>query len=109
ANPTTATRVGAPAAVSPSFYGRITPEEVAMGERFRSLETNRAVLIGRQRAIQPFRDNPPGYFRLLVSATANPTLEHRHRLEIVLCACLGAFFGLIGSAGQILLGEFLDN
>ena len=105
--------VGAHAAVAasvpPVFYGRITPEEVAMGERFRSLETNRALLIGRQRAIQPFRDNPPGYFRVLLSAAANPTLQQNHRLEIVLFACLGAFFGLIGSAGQILLGEFLDN
>jgi protein involved in polysaccharide export with SLBB domain/capsular polysaccharide biosynthesis protein len=96
-------------AVSPAFYGRITPEEVAMGERFRSLESNRALLIGRQRAIQPFRDNPPGYFRVLLSVNANPTLQHNHRLELVLFACLGAFFGLLGSAGQILLGELLDN
>ena len=108
-NSPAASRAAVSPAVSPAFYGRITPEEVAMGERFRSLETNRALLIGRQRAIQPFRENPPGYFRILLSATANPTLEHRHRLEIVLFACLGAFFGLIGSAGQILLGEFLDN
>jgi protein involved in polysaccharide export with SLBB domain/capsular polysaccharide biosynthesis protein len=96
-------------AVSPAFYGRITPEEVAMGERFRSLESNRALLVGRQRAIQPFRDNPPGYFRVLLSVNANPTLQHNHRLEIVMFACLGAFFGLLGSAGQILLGELLDN
>ena len=114
ANAGTASTAGAarsPAAgsVSPAFYGRITPEEVAMGERFRSLETNRALLIGRQRAIQPFRENPPGYFRVLLAANANPTLQHDHRLEIALCACLGAFFGLVGSAGQILLGEFLDN
>ena len=102
-------RVAAAPAVSPAFYGRITPEEVAMGERFRSLETNRALLIGRQRAIQPFRDNPPGYFRILLSASANPTLQHNHRLEMVLFACLGAFFGLVGSASQILLGEFMDN
>jgi protein involved in polysaccharide export with SLBB domain len=99
----------APLAISPAMYGRVTPEDVAMGERFRSLENNRAVLIGRQRAIAPFRDDPPGYFRVLLSATANPTLEHRHRLELVLCACLGAIVGLFGSAGQILLGEFLDN
>ena len=91
------------AAVAPAFYGRITPEEVAMGERFRSLENNRAVLVGRQRAIQPFRDNAPGYFRILQPAAANPIVEHRHRLELVMCAFLGAFFGLVGSAGQILL------
>lgn len=108
-NPTAALRAVASPAAAAAFYGRITPEEVAMGERFRSLETNRAILVGRQRAIQPFRDAPPGYFRLLLSAGANPTLQHNHRLELVLCACLGAFFGLVGSAGQILLGEFLDN
>jgi protein involved in polysaccharide export with SLBB domain/capsular polysaccharide biosynthesis protein len=103
------TRTATVAAVSPAFYGRITPEEVAMGERFRTLETNRALLIGRQRAIEPFRKDPPGYFRVSVSAAANPTLQHNHRLEIVLCAVLGGFFGLIGSAGVSLLREFLDN
>lgn len=93
----------------PGFYGRVTPEEVALGERFRSLESTRAVLIGRQRAIQPFRDNPPGYFRVLLAVTASPTLQHNHRLETLLFACLGAIFGLFGSTGQIILGEFLDN
>ncbi|MDO8539725.1 MAG: polysaccharide biosynthesis/export family protein [Opitutaceae bacterium] len=108
ANSSGAARATAPA-VSPVLYGRVTPEEVAMGERFRSLESNRAILIGRQRAIQPFRDNPPGYFRVLLSAAANPTIEHQHRMEFVLFTCLGALLGLFGSAGQILLGEFLDN
>jgi protein involved in polysaccharide export with SLBB domain/capsular polysaccharide biosynthesis protein len=107
--PPAGSRPAAPTAMSPAFYERITPEEVAMGERFRSLETTRAMLIGRQQAIQPFRENPPGYFRVLLSVSANPTVQHNHRLEIVLFACLGAFFGLIGSAGQVLLGEFLDN
>ena len=99
----------AAAAVSPAFYGRVTPEEVAMGERFRSLEANRAILISRQRAIAPFRDDPPGYFRVLLSAAANPIVEQRHRMEFVLCVCLGALFGLFGSASQILLAEFMDN
>lgn len=102
-------RAAASPAVSPALYGRVTPEEVAMGERFRSLENNRAVLIGRQRAIQPFRETPPGYFRVLLSASANPTIEQRHRMELVLGTFLGALLGLFGSAGQILLGEFLDN
>lgn len=95
----------APAAI----YGRITPEEVAMGERLRTLENNRALLIARQRAIQPFNEQPPGYFRVLMPASANRTLEHNHRLEIALCAMLGAFVGLMGAAAQILLGEFMDN
>ena len=97
-------RPAAAPAPSPAFYGRLTPEEVVMGERFRSLETNRSLLIARQRAIHPFRENPPGYFRVLLSVTANPTIQHNHRLEIALFACLGAFFGFVGSASQILLG-----
>jgi protein involved in polysaccharide export with SLBB domain/capsular polysaccharide biosynthesis protein len=109
AAPPLSSRLAAPAAMSPALYEHITPEEIAMGERFRSLETTRAMLIGRQQAIQPFRENPPGYFRVLLSLSANPTLQHNHRLEMVLFACLGAFFGLIGSAAQILLGEFMDN
>jgi protein involved in polysaccharide export with SLBB domain/capsular polysaccharide biosynthesis protein len=96
-------------ATAPLLYNRITPEEIAMGERLRPLEVNRALLIERQRAIQPFRDNPPGYFRVLLSAAANPTQMLRYRLEIVLFAGLGALLGFFGSAAQILLGEFLDN
>lgn len=102
------THAAAPA-ISPALFGRITPEEVAMGERLRTLENNRSLLVSRQRAIQPFRDSPPGYFRVLMPASANRTLEHNHRLEMGLCALLGAFVGLMGSAGQILLGEFMDN
>jgi len=99
---------GSPAFAS-ALLGPITPEEVAMGERLRSLETSRALLIGRRRAIQPFREDPPGYFRVLRPASQNPILQHNHRLEIAVGLCLGAFLGLVGSAGQILLGEFLDN
>jgi protein involved in polysaccharide export with SLBB domain/capsular polysaccharide biosynthesis protein len=96
-------------AVTLSTYGRVTPEEFGMGERLRALETNRAMLIARERAIQPFRDDPPGYFRVLRSASANPTQLRRHRLEIVLFAFLGATLGLFGSGAQVLLAEFLDN
>jgi capsular polysaccharide biosynthesis protein len=96
-------------AISSQAYGRVTPEEVAMSERVRALETNRALLIERQRAIQPFRDNPPGYFRVLLSAAVNPTRLQRYRLQIALLACLGAVLGLLGSAAQVLLGELLDN
>ena len=98
-----------PPTISPLLYGRVTPEDVAMGERLRTLELNRALLISRQRAIQPFSENPPGYFRVLLSASANPTQLHRYRLETALFAFLGAMIGLFGSAAQILLAEFLDN
>jgi protein involved in polysaccharide export with SLBB domain/capsular polysaccharide biosynthesis protein len=98
-----------PPAILPLLYGRVTPEEAAMGERLRTLETTRAILQARQWALQPFRENPPGYFRVLLSAEANPTQLRRHRLEVALFAFLGAMFGLFGSATQILLAEFLNN
>ncbi len=109
ANPAGAAPAPTPPAISEAMYGRISPGEIAMGERLRSLESNRAILISRQHAIQPFRDNPPGYFRVLSPATANPTFQYNHRLELVLCACLGAIFGLLASAAVVLLREFLDN
>jgi len=96
-------------AISPMNYGRVTPEDVAMGERMRALETNRALLIARQRALQPFRDNPPGYFRILLSASANPTRLQRFRLQVALFACLGAVVGFFGSVAQIVLVESLDR
>ena len=113
-----ATAAGAPAPrshaeraplISPLLYGRATPEEVATGERIRALETNRALLIERKRAIQPFRDNPPGYFRVLLSAAANPTQLVRYRLQMLLFSCVGALIGLIGSAALILASELMDN
>jgi protein involved in polysaccharide export with SLBB domain/capsular polysaccharide biosynthesis protein/Mrp family chromosome partitioning ATPase len=109
ANPQGISRPSAPPVIAQALYGRITPEEIAMGERLRSLESNRAILIARQHAIQPFRDSPPGYFRVLSSVTENPTFQSNHRLEVLMCACLGGLFGLIGSAGLILFREFLDN
>lgn len=109
ANPAGSAQSALPPAVAQALYGRISPEEVAMGERLRSLESNRAVLLARQRAIQPFRDDPPGYFRVLSPVTANPTLEYNHRIELVLCACLGAIFGFCLGAAMIVLRELLDN
>ncbi len=97
------------APVSVYTENRITPEEVAMGERLRTLEANRELLVERARAIQPFRDSPPGYFRVLQSAASNPTQVLKYRLESILFACLGAFLGFVGAAGQVVLGEFLCN
>jgi protein involved in polysaccharide export with SLBB domain/capsular polysaccharide biosynthesis protein len=104
-----APRTASPPAILPPPNGRLTPDEAAMGERLRTLENNRAILEERKWAIQPFRENPPGYFRVLLSAEANPTQLRRHRLETALFAMLGAMLGLFGSASQILLAEFMSN
>ncbi len=106
--PAGAAAAGTPA-ISPEVYGRVTPEEVALGERLRSLETNRALLIARQRALQPFASNPPGYFQIIEAADSSPIQLRRYRLEVGLFALIGAFVGLLGSATQILIAEFLDN
>ncbi len=96
-------------ALPPSLSARVTPEEIAMGERLRTFEANRAILVTRLRAIQPFLEKPPGYFGVLMPATPSRTLEKRNRLQVIVCGALGAFFGLFFSAGQVLLGEFFDN
>lgn len=106
---TTSRAQPAPISAMPAIYGRVTPEEIAMGERLRTLEANRAIMIARQRALQQYMNQPPGYFRELMPATPSRTIENRNRLELLLCTMLGAFFGLALSAGQILLSEFTDN
>lgn len=73
------------------------------------LDANRAMLINRQRAIQNFKDNPPGYFRVSVSATTKDALVHDRWLRISLFAVLCAIVGLVGTAGQILFLELVDN
>ncbi|HEY3755933.1 MAG TPA: polysaccharide biosynthesis/export family protein [Opitutaceae bacterium] len=89
--------------------GAASPEEIALAERMRDLETQRSVLLERERALEPFRDSPPGYFRITMPATPSRAYLHRHHLELALFGCLGAIVGLFGSAFQILLGEFFDN
>ena len=59
-----------------SFVDRATPEEIAMGERLRTLESSRELLAMRQHAIQPFVEQPPGYFSVLVPATAGRAVRH---------------------------------
>jgi protein involved in polysaccharide export with SLBB domain/capsular polysaccharide biosynthesis protein len=91
------------------IYGRATASEVAIAERVRALESTRAILIERQRAIQPFRDNPPGYFRVLLSAAESPTQLREYRLQVLLFAIMGALAGFFGAIGQVLLAEYFDN
>ena len=109
ANPVAGPHMTNPSAAVTPLNGQLTPDEASMGERLRTLENNRAILEERQWAIQPFRDNPPGYFRVLLSAEANPTQLRRHRFETALFAALGAMLGLFGSAAQMLIAEFLSN
>ena len=65
---TSARPAAAAPAPAPSIYGRATPEEIWMGERLRTLETSRVLLMTQQNAIQPFIENPPGYFSVLMPA-----------------------------------------
>ncbi len=105
-----AARRAAPApAAAPSVYSRATPEEIWMGERLRTLETSRVQLTTQQNAIQPFIDEPPGYFSVLMPAMPARAIEHLHRMKLVLGALFGAFLGFALSTGQILVSEFLDN
>ena len=104
-----ARRATASTAPAPSVYSRATPEEIWMGERLRTLETNRATLMTQQNALQPFIAQPPGYFSVLMPAVPGRALEHLHRVKLILGALFGAFLGFGLSTGQILMSEFLDN
>jgi protein involved in polysaccharide export with SLBB domain/capsular polysaccharide biosynthesis protein len=75
----------------------------------RSLEDNHAQLVNRKRAIQVFRANPPGYFRLLLPAREEEAVIQRPWLKIGLAALFCGLVGVIAAAGETFFSELLDN
>ena len=72
-----------------------------MGERLRTLENNRALLISHQRAIQPFRETLTIFVILMPAVGNRRTLEHNHRLEDgAVCDSRGVSSVWMASAGQ---------
>jgi protein involved in polysaccharide export with SLBB domain/capsular polysaccharide biosynthesis protein len=88
-----------------------TPREnyEVMLDRLRILEANHAALVDRQRAIQVFKANPPGYFRILLAAREQDAVIKRPWLKISVFALFCGLLGAIGATGEALFIELLDN
>lgn len=77
--------------------------------KLQSFETARLTLLGKQQAVQSFEANPPGFCRVLASATDKDVESHPRHAKIALLGILAALFGIFGTGGLILLSEVTDN
>lgn len=75
----------------------------------RELQNLRTGLLNRQHAIDLFKANPPGNFRVEMPAAMDNVTSHRARAKIILLAVVCGLIGFSLAAGEMLGREFLDN
>jgi protein involved in polysaccharide export with SLBB domain/capsular polysaccharide biosynthesis protein len=77
--------------------------------KLRELQNLERLLVNRQQAIEVFRTNPPGNFRVYLPASADNARVQRPWIKIGLFATLCGLLGLTAAAGEMLFREFLDR
>ena len=93
-----------------STTGTVTREEgeVALFN-VRQYENLRAQLVARQRAINLFKANPPGTFRVMQEASMDTIAVHQPWLKVGLVAVFCGMLGLLVTGGEVLRREFFDT
>ena len=74
-----------------------------------NLENRHTTLITRQRALQPFLQNPPGYLRQLEPATLSSVTKKQSAPWVVALTLVGGLVGIAALVGVIVLRELLDD
>jgi protein involved in polysaccharide export with SLBB domain/capsular polysaccharide biosynthesis protein len=94
---------------------RAGPNEETFDEQqlaYHQLQTREALLrllIDRQRAIQVFKNTPPGNFQIIQPATEDNVAMHSPTIRIGLLAAFFGTLGMIAAGAEILRREFFDN
>jgi protein involved in polysaccharide export with SLBB domain/capsular polysaccharide biosynthesis protein len=100
---------------NPSLGGAASPSTVTREEgevalfKVRQYENLRAHLVARQRAIQLFKANPPGTFRVMQVASMDTIAVHEPWLKVGLVAVFFGMLGLLVTGGEVLRREFFDT
>jgi protein involved in polysaccharide export with SLBB domain/capsular polysaccharide biosynthesis protein len=81
----------------------------ALALRLGNIESGHADLVARQRVIELFATQPPGYMRLIHAATNENVLAHHNWLSIGVLALLCGALGMLGSIIFIAIRELLDD
>ena len=82
---------------------------VMLKNRYQSLEKIRTALAGRQREAEMFMEAAPGYLSVLTPATAERVNTKNHVKKAMIFTVFGAIFGMLATAGLILLVEVVDD
>jgi protein involved in polysaccharide export with SLBB domain/capsular polysaccharide biosynthesis protein len=77
--------------------------------RLRSFESLRTMLINKQHAIERFKSDPPGNFRIEMPAAMDNVYAHRSWLKIVLLTIFCGMIGMVIAGGEMLGRELLDK
>jgi protein involved in polysaccharide export with SLBB domain/capsular polysaccharide biosynthesis protein len=93
---------------TPTPSGSREEWEMAMFH-LRTLENLRTGLINRQHAIDLFKVEPPGNFRVELPAAMDNVTSYRPKAKIILLAMLCGLIGTALAAGEIVGREFLDS
>jgi protein involved in polysaccharide export with SLBB domain/capsular polysaccharide biosynthesis protein len=75
----------------------------------RTYEHLRNQLTARQRAIQIFKESPPGNFRVLQPATMDGVGIHKPWVKVALVAAFLGMLGFVLAGGEVLRREIFDN
>lgn len=98
---------GATAGTASTSVGREEAELALFN--IRSHENLRALLVARQRAINLFKANPPGSFRVMQEASMDTVSTQKPWLKVGLVAALCGMLGLIAAGTEVLRREFFDT
>jgi len=81
----------------------------ALALRLSTLEASHADFVARQRAIELFATQPPGYLRVVREATVDNVVAQRNRLTIGVLAVLCSLLGALGTILFMAIRELLDD
>jgi len=98
---------GATASTANASVGREEAELALFNVR--SHENLRALLVARQRAINLFKANPPGTFRVMQEASMDTVSTQKPWMKVGLVAAFCGMLGLIAAGTEVLRREFFDT
>ena len=107
--PAASSQSGPPSAAAQVAGVGITQQLETSYYKVRQLELQRLALAQRKRAIEMFRDNPPGHWRIVQPARGDTVSVHTPWMKV---GVLSVFLGMVGfvAAGlELLRREVLDN
>ncbi|MES2693860.1 MAG: hypothetical protein V4773_10340, partial [Verrucomicrobiota bacterium] len=97
-----------PAAATALDGGPSREEQEIAFANIRTFENLKNQLIARQRAIELFKANPPGNFRVLQPATKDSISVHKPMVKIVIVAAFCGMIGFFLAGAEVVRREIFD-
>jgi len=86
-----------------------TPRYDMIASRLNEVMQARKMLASRQHEAQLYEDNAEGYYRVFAPASLNDVDRRARLFKSILFGFAGFFFGALGAAGFVIVGELFDD